>query len=143
MKYTLEISGVFEADAAAAWQVWTDMPRFPEWDPREEETRLDGAFEVGAGGWSKQRGNPGGPFTITAIEPGRMWQVSAGIPGGRLMIDHTIEELPDGRSRFGKRYEVRGPMAIAFRLWWGPQLRKHVPGTFSALAARSAQTASV
>jgi hypothetical protein len=137
MPYTIEISRPFDVDPAAAWEVWTDMPRFPEWDPREEETRLDGPFAVGTSGWSKQRGNPGGPFTISEIEPGRTWQVSTGLPGGRLVIDHTIEPAADGRVRLGKRYVAHGPMSLAFRIWWGPRLLKVVPDTLMALADKS------
>ncbi len=144
MPYTLEISEQHDVNPSAAWEIWTDMPRFPEWDPREEETRLDGPFAVGTSGWSKQRGNPGGPFTISAIEPGRRWQMSTGLPGGRLVIDHTIEPASDGGVRLGKRYVVHGPMSLAFRIWWGPQLRKAVPATLAALADRSrAATAPV
>lgn len=137
MVYTLEISEEFDVDASAAWAIWTDMPRFPAWDPREEETRLDGPFAVGATGWSKQRGNPGGPFTISAVTPERMWQVSTGLPGGRIVIDHTIGPTGERRVRLGKRYMVYGPMSLAFRLWWGPRLCKAVPETLRALADQS------
>jgi Polyketide cyclase / dehydrase and lipid transport len=120
-------------DIAAIWAVWTDMPRFPDWDPREEQTRLDGPFQPGTSGYSKQRGNPGGPFTLAAVEPQRRWTVQSALPGGTLIIDHLVEPAGDGKVRVGKRYEVRGPLIPLFRLWYGPRVRRALGGTFTAL----------
>jgi len=75
------------ATPAALWQAWTDVARFPSWDPREEEARLEGAFAVGATVWSKQRGNPGGAVTLTAVVPERLWRAEKPLPGGKLVIE--------------------------------------------------------
>lgn len=34
----------------AVWSVWTDIDRFPAWDPREQHNRLDGPFAWRAAG---------------------------------------------------------------------------------------------
>jgi uncharacterized protein YndB with AHSA1/START domain len=137
MRYILVVEETVEADPAALWQAWTDMPRFPSWDPREEETTLDGPFGVGVTGWSKQRGTPRSPFTVTAVEPGRPWQVQTPLPAGKLVIDHVLHDARGGRLRLVKRYEAQGPMAIPFRLYYARKIRRETPMSFAALAAEA------
>ena len=143
MTYTLNVETTVRADAAALWQAWTDMPRFPSWDPREEESGLDGLFAEGTTGWSKQRGTPRSPFTITAVSPGRRWQVETPLPGGKLVIDHEMRDAGDGQVRLAKRYRAHGPMAIAFRLYYGRKIRREMPGSFAALTAEADRLARV
>lgn len=130
---------VIGGDIGAVWAVWTDMERFPEWDPREEETRLDGAFGPGATGYSRQRGNPGGPFTVTIVEPERRWTAESPLPGGRLVIHHLLEPAGGNRVRVAKRYEVHGPLIPLFRCYYGPRVRRALGGTFAALETEAAR----
>ena len=76
----LECEATFEATPAAVWQVWTDVASWPEWDASKEIARLDGDFEVGSPGWAKQRGNLGGLFMITLIEPGQRFVTECPLP---------------------------------------------------------------
>ena len=137
MKYTLDIEMTVAADGAALWQAWTDMERFPSWDSREEETGLNGPFQAGTTGWSKQRGTPRSPFTITAVTPRRHWQVETPLPGGKLVIDHRMDEAGDGQVRLAKRYVAHGPMAVAFRVYYGRKIRREMPDSFAALVAEA------
>jgi hypothetical protein len=132
---------LISGDIAAIWTAWTDMERFPEWDPREEETRLDGPFAVGTTGYSKQRGNPGGPFRLTIIEPRRQWTAQSGLPGGELVIHHLMEEAGESRVKVAKRYEVHGPLVPLFRFYYGPKVRRALEGTFAALEREAAARA--
>lgn len=139
MRYELDVTAVIHADAAATWSAWTDIDRFPSWDPREQRNRLDGPFAVGTTGSSKQKGAPGGPYTICRIEPGRSWQATSPLPGGALTIDHRVEDLDGGQVRVSKRYVATGPLALAFRCWFGPAIRRAMPASFTALAAEAAR----
>jgi hypothetical protein len=139
MRYILAVETTVEADPASLWQAWTDMSRFPAWDPREEETTLQGPFGPGATGWSKQRGTPRSPITITAVEQGRRWQVETPLPAGKLVIDHELHDAGGGRVRLVKRYQVQGPLAIAFRLYYASRIRRDMPSSFAALAAEAAR----
>ncbi|MEV0408331.1 hypothetical protein [Actinoallomurus sp. NPDC050550] len=130
---------IISGDSAKVWAVWSEVERFPEWDPREMENRLHGPFAPGTSGYSKQRGNPGGPYTITAVEPGRMWTAESPLPGGKLTIDHGLEPIRDGKIRVWKRYEVRGPLILLFRLYYGRKVRRALAGTFTALEQEAAQ----
>jgi hypothetical protein len=131
--YTLNFTRTMKANPDAVWQILTDMPRYPEWDPREAETRLDGPFAAGVTGWSKQHGNPGGPFTITEVVPGERFTGEPGMPLGKLVIVNRIEPLADGTVRVGKQYTVSGPMTLLFRLYFARKIRQSMPAHFDAL----------
>ena len=140
MQYETTCSAVVEGNHASLWATWADMAAYPSWDPREEETRLDGPFAVGTTGWSKQVGRrPGGPFTITVVQPEHRWVNECPLPGGRLVIDHTLDDDGDNRVRLTKTYTVHGPMALAFRLVFARAIRRDVPGTLAALASEAAR----
>jgi hypothetical protein len=137
MPYTLDVETVVTADHAAVWRTWTDMERFPEWDPREEETRLDGPFAAGTTGWSKQKGTSRSPILISAVEPGALWQVETPLPGGKLVIDHRVDDMGGGRLRLSKRYVVHGPVSFAFRVYYARRIRQEMPASFAALVAEA------
>ena len=113
------------------------MAAWPGWDPHEEKARLDGPFAPGTKGWNKPRGAPAGTFTITAVEPERMWSARAGIPFGSLRGVSRYEPLGDGRVLVSKVFEVRGPFAPVFRLIWEKGVRADMRLTFTALAAEA------
>jgi hypothetical protein len=141
MQYTLDVESIAEGDHAAVWQSWTDMERFPLWDPREEETRLHGPFAVGTTGWSKQKGTSRSPILISEVVSGERWQVQTPLPGGKLVIDHRIDDLGDGRLKLSKRYVAHGPVALAFRVYYARKIRKEMPASFAALVAESRRRA--
>ena len=128
---------VIEGDIAVLWSTAVDVPNWASWDPHEEKARLDGPFAPGTKGWNKPRGAPAGTFTITAVEPERMWSARAGIPFGSLRGVSRYEPLGDGRVLVSKVFEVRGPFAPFFRLIWEKGVRADMRLTFTALEAEA------
>ena len=124
---------VIEGDITAIWQAATDVADWPGWDPHEEKARLDGPFARGTKGWNKPKGAPAGTFTITAVEPERMWSARAGIPFGSLRGVNRCEPLGDSQVRVSKAFEVHGPFAPVFRLIWEKGVRADMRLTFRAL----------
>lgn len=133
--YLFECEATFTADPAAVWKVWTDVARWPEWDVSKEIARLDGPFEPGVCGWAKQRGNLGGSFTITAVEDGRHWVTECPVPFGKVLFDHLLEPIADGRVRVVKRVEVQGGFGPLFRLL-APKIRREIAESLVALERR-------
>ena len=134
---------VIEADLAAVWQVATDVAGWPSWDPHEQKARIGGPFAPGTKGWNKPRGAPAGSFTITEVEPERMWSARAGIPFGHLRGVNRYEPLADGRVRVSKVFEVHGAFAPIFRLIWEKRVRSDMHLTFRALEAEARRRAAV
>jgi len=68
--------------AEALWGVWTDVERWAEWDPHEEEAHIHGRFETGATGFSKPRGAPPGEFTVVEAREPLRWVTGLVCPSG-------------------------------------------------------------
>jgi hypothetical protein len=137
--YTLECSAALTAPVGALWRVWSDIDRFPEWDPLEERSHLDGPLEVGVTGYSKARGLPGGPFTIVALQDGNSWTARGPLPRGELLIEYRLCPREKGQVLARVRYQAYGPASPIFRFALAPRLRKAWPAVFVALEARARQ----
>jgi hypothetical protein len=133
--HLFECEAVFEADPDAVWKVWTDVAGWPEWDSNKEIAQLDGPFEPGARGWARQRGNLGGPFTITAVDPGRRWVSECPVPLGTVTFEHLLEPAAGGFVRVVKRADVQGGSGPLLRLL-GPRMRRDTAASFAALQRR-------
>jgi hypothetical protein len=130
--HLFECEATFEAEPAEVWKVWTDVERWPEWDVSKEIARLDGPFQPGVCGWAKQRGNLGGPFTITAVDDGRRWVTECQIPLGKVVFDHLLEPAAEGHVRVVKRVEVYGGFGSLLRLI-APKMRRDITRSLAAL----------
>ena len=133
--YLFECETVFEADQDAVWKLWTDVAAWPEWDVSKEIAQLDGPFEPGARGWAKQRGNLGGSFTVTMVDPGRRWVTECPVPLGTVTFSHLLESAGQGCVRLVKRAEVQGGSGPLLRLL-APRMRRDTAASFTALQQR-------
>jgi hypothetical protein len=138
--YLFECEATFEAEPAAVWATWTDVARWPEWDVSKEIARLYGPFGPGVSGWAKQRGNLGGTFTITSVEVGRRWVTECPLPLGKVVFDHLLESVADGRVRVVKRVEVQGGFGPLLRLF-APKMRRDIAESLAALERRLSHSA--
>jgi uncharacterized protein YndB with AHSA1/START domain len=130
--HLFECEATFEAEPAEVWKVWTDVERWPEWDVSKDIARLDGPFQPGVSGWAKQRGNLGGPFTITTVDDGRRWVTECPIPLGKVVFDHLLEPVAEGRVRVVKKVEVYGGFGSLLRLI-APKMRRDITESLAAL----------
>jgi hypothetical protein len=133
--YLFECEALLEAEADTVWKVWTDVARWPEWDVSKEVAQLDGPFEAGARGWAKQRGNLGGPFTITEVDCGRRWVSACPVPLGTVTFEHLLNPVDAGHVRVVKRADVQGGTAPLMRLL-APRMRRDTAASFTALQQR-------
>lgn len=141
--YTLELTAVVRSPVTDVWDAWADVESYPRWDPREEDLRLDTPFADGATGYSKQHGNPGGPFRIVDLQPGKGWTTPCPLPRGELQIVHSLVPGDDpATTTIIKTYVVKGPLSLVFRLWYGRRIRATQPASFVALADEVATRAN-
>ena len=112
--------------------MWTDVDRWPEWDVSKEIARLDGPFEPGVSGWAKQRGNLGGSFTITMVEPGHRWITECPTPIGKLVFDHVVDPMAGGRVRVVKKVDAQGALSAVIRLVV-PKMRREIAESLANL----------
>ena len=119
---TIAQDTTIQGDPAAVWRVW--RPSFPMRSADEEALNLhlyDLAYGLKV------------PVTLVAVEEMRRWTVEHALPGGRLVVDHWMEPVAEGRVRVGKRYEVHGPMSIVYRLLFARRIRRSLPDQLAAL----------
>jgi Polyketide cyclase / dehydrase and lipid transport len=135
--YMFQCEATFEAEPAAVWKAWTDVPGWPDWDLTKEIAKIDGPFAPGVSGWAKQRGNLGGPFTVTAVEPLRRWTSECPCPLGKVVFDHMMVTLEGGRVRVTKSVEVIGGFAPLFRLILAARMRRDITGSLEALGRQA------
>lgn len=138
--YAIDTEATVAGDLDSLWDAWTDMAAYPSWDPREEVLRLNGPFQAGTTGFSKQiGGRPGSEFRIVGVEAKQGWTNELPLPGGKLVISHQLFAVTNGTVRLVKRYEAHGPMSVAFRLFFATGIRAQMPSTFDALASEAAR----
>jgi uncharacterized protein YndB with AHSA1/START domain len=131
--FLFECEATFEAQPAEVWKLWTDVDRWPEWDVSKEIARLDGPFQPGISGWAKQRGNLGGSFTIIAVDDGRRWVTECPIPMGKVVFDHVLEPIAEGRVRVVKKVEVQGGLGSVLLRLVAPKMRREISESLAAL----------
>lgn len=119
---SIQSEAVIDAAPATVWEAW--RPRFPIRAAEEESRNLD-LYDLG-GGFKV-------PVRLVAVNEPESWTVEHALPGGRLVIHHWISALGDGRTRVGKRFDVHGPMSLAYRLFLAGRIRRSMPESFADL----------
>jgi hypothetical protein len=119
---TIKVEATIQADPAAGWQAW--MPWFQKRPPAEEARNLN-LYPLAYG--LKV------PVTLVAVNEMRNWTVEHALPRGKLVVDHWMIPLGDGRVRVGKRYSVSGPMSLAYRLFFARKFRESWPEASATL----------
>lgn len=131
--FLFQCETTFEADPALVWKIWTDVAAWPQWDPSREIAQLDGDLVAGSSGWAKRRGALGGSFTITAVTPGRRWVAESPIPSGKLIFDHSVEPLADGRVRVSKSADAEGGFVVLLRVMLAARMCRDTADSLAAL----------
>jgi hypothetical protein len=119
---TITMDAILQADPAAVWRVW--RPKFPMRPPEEEARNLN-VYDLAYGLRV--------PVTLVAVNEMRNWTVEHALPGGKLVIDHSMAPLPDGGVRVGKKYDVYGPMSMVYRVFLARTIRRSMPEAFAVL----------
>jgi hypothetical protein len=115
----LVVTVVAPAAPDVAWARWSDIDRWPEWNPHCEEATLEGPLAPGTR-LDLQLRHPRGrafytrPF-ITAVEPGRLLEWEARGLGLRAVVRTAFAPEPDG-TRVTIEAGATGAMAFAYRV---------------------------
>lgn len=142
MRTLIDTERELTADAAAVWQIWTDVDRAPSWDPHEERSHLITNFTVGGRAYTKPAGAPGGEFTLTEVIPGERWVARSGLPLGTMTSIHELRLRADGRYTAAITTTATGLGAMLVELGWGRRMRADAERTLAALDERAAAAMS-
>jgi len=111
------------------WQVWSDVNRWPEWNPDMKASHIDGPLKLGATGNIDTRSGGKHDVVVTQFEQGRSFELeSTALPGTRMAIRAAI--VPSGSgSRITQGFEPRGLLAPIV----GPMMGGAILKTFNSV----------
>jgi hypothetical protein len=141
-------SSTFDAPGLAAADVWSrayaDASAWPSWNDALASAFLDEPFQVGSRARVRFRTGLRLRFTLTEVEPERVFTDESRLPGARMGHRHELQPLDGSDGATGVRLVntiyIRGPLA---RLWapiLGPQAKRGLQGwqqRAAELAARA------
>ena len=122
---TLETS----APPERVWQVWSDVNRWPEWNPDMKASHIEGPLKLGATGNIDTRSGCKHDVVVTHFEQGRSFELeSTALPGTKMAIRATIAPSGAG-SRITQGFEPRGLLAPIV----GPMMGGAILKTFNSV----------
>ena len=117
------------APADRVWQVWSDVNRWPEWNPDMKASHIDGSLKLGATGNIDTRSGGKHDVVVTHFEQGRSFELeSTALPGTKMAIRATITPTGAG-SRITQGFEPRGLLAPLV----GPMMGGAILKTFNSV----------
>jgi Polyketide cyclase / dehydrase and lipid transport len=142
-------SSTFDAPGLTAAEVWScayaDASAWPVWNDALARASLDEPFQVGSRARVRFRTGLRLRFTLTEVEPERVFTDESRLPGARMGHRHELQPLPavDGEPdgvRLVNTIYIRGPLACLWAPILGPQAKRCLPGwqrRAAALARRA------
>jgi hypothetical protein len=117
------------ASIADVWGVWSDVNRWPEWNPDMKESHIDGPLKLGATGMINTRSGGKHDVVVTQFQEGSSFELeSTALPGTKMAIRATI--MPSGAgSRITQGFEPRGLLAPIV----GPMMSGPILKTFNSV----------
>jgi hypothetical protein len=146
VRYVVSASVSTAGDAAAAWQLWTDVDRFAAWDPHVQAASLDGPFDVDVHGWMRPSRGDRQRFTVTKVVAGgatSRWQSRTELRRGALVVDHSVEDTGEQWVRLTTRWAVHGPASARYRLHGRRRIQRELIETLRALAIEASVRGAV
>ena len=118
-----------KAPADRVWRVWSDVNRWPEWNPDMKESRLDGPLKLGATGMINTRSGGKHDVVVTHYQEGRSFELeSTAMPGTKMAIRATIAASGSGTT-ITQGFEPRGLLAPLV----GPMMGGMILKTFNSV----------
>ena len=132
--------------AAAArervWAIWTDIPRWPSWNPGVGHAELEGPLAEGATGTVRGVGGPTSTLTVLAVEPERRFVTQASERLVRLWFEHELADAEGGQLLITHSVRMTGPATLLMRHTVGPRLERSIPAALTALVELATTDAS-
>lgn len=138
-------SSSFDAPGLTASAVWSaayaDASAWPAWNDALASASLDEPFAVGSRARVRFRTGLRLRFTLTEVEPERVFTDESRLPGARMGHRHELESTAGG-VRLRNTIYIRGPLARLWAVVLGPQAERGLPGWQRRAAALAADRRS-
>jgi hypothetical protein len=107
---TFSATTTIQASPERIWEILTDAPAYPEWDPYAD--KIEGTIAPGEKIKAFSKLSPGRafPVTVSEFEPGKKMVWSSGMPLGLFKGERTFSLTPQGNGdvEFTMREEFSG-----------------------------------
>lgn len=133
-----ECAAEIDAPAAAVWDVFSDVERWPEWTASVTRITALDAREVLVGNRFeiKQPRMPKLVWEVTEVTPGASWTWVQRSPGGLTVARHDVIPVGDHRTRIHQTLEQRGPVGALVGLLMRSMTRRYLDLEAEGLKAR-------
>src|SRR5215217_930370 len=95
--WTYQHTETTSASREDVWAIWSDVPRWPDWDPATRKVSIDGPFAAGTHGKVTPNLGPTLKFTINDFRPLENFNFDVTMPGGVIHFGHSLSDAPGGR----------------------------------------------
>ena len=125
------------ATPEAVWRLWSDVPRWPEWNADLEQAELSGPFAAGSTVRMTPHGQEPIELRIAEAAEREVFVDEAHLEEVVIRTIHRIERLDEDRIRIIYRMEITGPGADTLGPQVGPEISSDFPQVLSALAEQA------
>jgi uncharacterized protein YndB with AHSA1/START domain len=132
-------SAMCPASRGQIWAVWSDADRWSEWNSGVRSASLDGPFAAGTKGRLRPASGPTGSIEIIELEPNARWVTATRLPGARFVLEHRLDDGPNGEVQVTYRGRLDGRLAPLYVRLQKSALIAAVEGVHELLARVAAQ----
>jgi uncharacterized membrane protein len=131
-----------DAPAERVWEVMSDIERWHEWTPSVTSIKRlgSGPLAVASRALVRQPKFPPAMWTVTAIEPGRWFTWTNGVPGLRVVAHHSVTPT-DAGSRATLSIDFQGLLGASLARIAGKITERYLALEAKGLKARSEEPA--
>jgi uncharacterized membrane protein len=128
-----------DAPIERVWEVLADVERWSEWTSTVTSVQRldDGPLQVGSQARIEQPKISPTEYEVTDLEPGHGFTWVARAPGVRTTARHTLEALPDGRTRVTLAVDQGGPLGAVMGRFYRGLTDRYLAHEAEGLKARS------
>ena len=125
------------ASPQAVWKVWSDAPRWQEWNPDVQSMTLNGPFAAGTTGMMKTKQGTR-QVQLTEVVPGKSFRLETTvIPLTRFAFECQVAAGPTGKTTISQGIRVGGPLGGLVGGMMGRQIADTFPALLQGLARKA------
>jgi hypothetical protein len=125
------------ASPQAVWKIWSDTPRWQEWNPDVQSMTLNGPFAAGTTGTMKTKQGTRA-IQLTDVVAGKSFRLETTvIPLTRFAFECQVAAGPAGKTTISQGIRVGGPLGGLVGGMMGRQIADTFPILLQGLARKA------
>lgn len=125
-----------DATPAQIWHVWQHVTTWNSWDHTLASSEINGAFTAGTTGSLTFKDGTQLKTVLTHVDPGTSFVQEAKLFLAKAVMSHYIHEV-DGKTYVTVQTDIKGPLALVYKLFIGRSIKKKVPVEVEAMLKKA------